>query len=104
MTRSDQQRKAIEVYCRELGEALNDGGFDMKIVFAVKTVDIPWNQERVKDLIWRQIQQAMFGKKSTTQLEKTEVSEIYEVVNRHIAENFGVHVEFPSEERVEKTT
>ena len=77
MTRSDQQRKAIEVYCRGLGEALNDGGIEMKAFFAVKSVDIPWNQERVKDLIWRQVQMAMVGKKSTTQLEKTEVSDIY---------------------------
>lgn len=97
--RTDQQRKAIEVFCRELGEALNDGGIEMKHFFAVKTVDIPWNQERVKDLIWRQVQQPMTGKKSTTQLNKDEVSDIYEVVNRHIAENFGVHVAFPQEDK-----
>lgn len=99
-TRTDQQRKSIEVYCRLLGEALNDAGFDMKQFFAVKTVDIPWNQARVKDLIWRQVQQAMTGKKSTTQLDVPEVSEIYDVVQRHIAENFGIHVEFPSEDQV----
>jgi len=30
--RTDQQRKALEVYCRLLAEALNDSGLDMQIV------------------------------------------------------------------------
>ncbi len=98
--RTGQQRKAIEVFCRELGEALNDGGLDLKKFFAVKTVSLPWSQERVKDLIWRPIQQAMYGKKSTTQLEKMEVSEIYEIINRHMADNFGLHVEFPDKVKI----
>ena len=95
-----KQRAAIEVYCRLLSEALNDAGIEMKTFFKVKVVDIPWSQARVKDLIWRQVQQPMTGKKSTRQLDVVEVSEIYNVVQRHIAENFGVHVEFPSEERL----
>ena len=99
---TEQQQKAIEVYCRLLGEALNDAGFDMKQFFAVKEVSIPWSQERVKDLIWRQIQQVMFGKKSTTQLNTVEVSEIYDVVQRHIAENFGIHVSFPSDDQLQE--
>lgn len=96
--RTDQQRKAIEVFCRELGNALNDAGYETKAVMAVKQVDVPWTQSTVKDLLWRPIQVAMLQKSSTTELDTPEVSKVYEVLNRHIASNFGVSVPFPSVE------
>lgn len=100
--RTDQQRKAIEVYCRELAEALNDAGYEMKAVLAVKEVDVPWTQERVKDVLWKTIQEAATEdhKTSTTQLDVMEVDRVYSILDRHISSNFGVHVEFPSEERM----
>lgn len=96
--RTVQQRKAIEVFCRELGKALNDAGYETKAVMAIKQVDIPWSQSTVKELLWRPIQTAMLEKSSTTKLDRKEVSQVYEVLNRHIASNFGVSVPFPSDE------
>ncbi len=98
MPRTDQQRKAIEVYCRELAEALNDAGYEMKAVMEVKDVDIPWTQKSVKEVLWRPIQIAMKDKVSTTEIEKLDVSDIYRVLDRHISSNFGVHIEFPNQE------
>ena len=99
--RTDQQRKAIEVYCRELAEALNDSGYEMKAVLAVKHVDVPWTQERVKDVLWKPLQEIVTEdhKKSTTQLDISEVDRVYSILDRHISSNFGVHVEFPSKDR-----
>jgi len=37
---------------------------------------------------------------STTDLDKLDVSEIYKVIDRHMSEKFGVHVDFPSDERM----
>ena len=103
--RTDQQRKAIEVYCRELAEALNDSGFELKAVLKVKQADVPWNQDLVKEILWKSIQQSATisedypeGKKSTTQLDIMEVDRVYSILDRHISSNFGVHIEFPSEE------
>ena len=96
--RTVKQQAAIEVYCRELAEALNDAGYEMKAVLAVKHVDIPWTQERVKDVLWKPIQEAATDKKSTTQLDTMEVDRVYSILDRHISSNFGVHIEFPSEE------
>lgn len=93
--RSPQQRKSIELYCKLLADALNDGGFDMKAVLEVKTVDVPWSQDMVKEVLWRGIQIPMLDKASTTELETDEVDRVYKVLDRHIAQNFGVHVEFP---------
>ena len=96
--RTDQQQKAIEVYCRELSEALNDAGFEMKKVLAVKQVDIPWSQKTVKEILWRPIQEAMLEKGSTTELDIMEVDKVYRVLDRHISSNFGVSISFPNRE------
>jgi hypothetical protein len=96
-TRSDQQNKAIHLFCRLLADALNDAGLDVRKTMK-QDFDVPWNETLVKELIWKEVQKAMFNKKSTTQLSKTEVGDVYEVINRNIAERHGVYVPFPSEE------
>jgi len=94
--RTTAQNNAIHLYCELLAEALNNAGYEMKEVFKVMEVDIPWNKDRVKDLIWKKIQAPMTEKFSTTELNTKEVGEVYKVVDRAISSNFGVHVEFPS--------
>ena len=89
------QNKAIHKYCSMLAEAFNDAGLDMNNVLAEGT-RIPWSEERVKELIWRKVQVAALGKESTTKLETFEVSQVYDIVNRHISQTFGVFVPFPS--------
>ena len=103
--RSPQQRKAMEVYFRELAEALNAAGYDMKKVLEVKTVDVPWSQELVKEVLWKSIQEPMYpetvdedGVVHTARCPMDGVDKVYEVLNRHIASNFGVSIPFPSHE------
>ena len=99
MKRTDQQRKAIEVYCRESAKALNDAGFNLKAILEAKPIDVECTQENIKDTIFKPIVQALYPEKtSTTQLTTGEVTHVYEVMNRWLAEHFGVHVPFPSEE------
>ena len=95
--RTDQQRKAIEVYCRELATALNDAGLDQRAVLAQmrEGIEIPWSQESVKDTLWRRVQVAIIGKESTTKLSTDEVSRVYDVLNRWTGQTFGVSVPFP---------
>jgi len=55
--------------------------------------------------IWRSVQKAMLGKKSTTELEKTsdEIADIAEHLNRFFAEKFNLEgIEFPSQERIDQ--
>jgi hypothetical protein len=96
--RTDQQRKAIEVFCSLLADEFNKAGLDKRAVFAKlrEGVEIPWDQGGVKNDIWRLIQIAAIGKESTTDLHTDEVSKVYELVNRFTAERLGVHVPFPS--------
>jgi len=92
--RSPKQRAALEVYCRMLGESLNDAGYDMRRVLKSE-VEIPWNQETVKEYIWRPIQKLVTGDESTTQPDRDEYPEIFEVIYRHMVEKFGVVVAWP---------
>lgn len=95
--RSDQQRKAIEVYCNELAKAMNAAGLDQRAVLASmrEGVEIPWSQDRVKDTLWREVQKAMLDKTSTTNLSRQEVSQVYEALNRWTSQTLGVSVPFP---------
>jgi len=87
----------LHLYCERLAEALNDAGLDMKTVLK-PGVEIPWTKESVKLHLWKPIQKAMTDTDSTREMETTDPSEIYEVLNRHLAQKFGVSVRWPSEE------
>lgn len=95
--RTLQQNKALHKYFELLSEALNDAGLDMKATLRPE-IDIPWTPENVKNNLWRPIQKALLNKESTTELDKVDPSLVYEILNRNLAEKFGIHVPFPSED------
>jgi hypothetical protein len=78
-----------------LADALNDSGYDMKKTLR-QDIEIPWNKDRVKEFIWKPVQKAMIGEESTTQMNTVDPSEIYETINRHMGEKFGISVPWPS--------
>jgi len=95
--RTTQQNKAIHKYCSLLAQAFNDSGLDMKAVLAEKEAEVSWSMDSVKEVIWKQIQVAMYpDKASTTQLETNEVSLVYNQIARHMAVKFNIDVPFPS--------
>lgn len=97
--RTSQQRKAIEVFCRNLAEVLNDSGMDMQAVFSVKEVSVPWSQDTVKDVLFRPIMKAMFDIDSTADLERADCSRVHAVLCKNLSEKLGVTCpEWPSKE------
>ena len=91
------QNNCIYGYCRELSKAFNDAGYDMETILA-KGTKIPWTENSVKKLIWDKVQIKATEKDSSTKLLTNEVSFVYDIVNRHLSETFGVFVLFPSRE------
>lgn len=89
------QNRALHKYCDMLADALNDAGYDMKKVIK-QEVDIPWSQQSAKEFLWRPIQKAVTGIGSTTKPETSQYSAIYEVLNRHMSQKFGVSVPWPT--------
>lgn len=97
--RTLQQNKALHKYLDELSQALNSAGLDMRAVLK-PGVDIPWSKEMAKQFLWSPIQKIMVDADSTTDLSTKDVQAIYQTLDRHISEKFGVSVSWPSEERM----
>ena len=94
--RSPNQNAALHKLYEQLAYDLNSQGLTIQKVLA-QTMELDWNKNTVKDLIWRPTQIALTNKRSTTELDRvSEINEIYEHVNRFISQ-FGVHVPFPSQ-------
>ena len=94
-TRTAKQNRAIHKYLTMLADDLNAGGWSVQQVLA-QAVAREWTQEGAKENLWKPIQHALYDTDSTTQLETVQVSEVYEILNRHTSELFGVGMPFPS--------
>lgn len=93
--RTEQQNRALHLWFELLAETLNDGGYSVQLVLKEK-MDLNWDKEKIKELLWRPAQQAILGKTSTTELKKQEdIDKVFDHLNRHISEKFGVSVQFP---------
>lgn len=95
------QNRALHLWFRLLAETLNDAGLDMRQVIR-EEVEIPWTESAVKEYLWRPVQKAMLQKQSTTEANRTDYTEVRDVIARHLGQRFGVEVpEWPSVEREE---
>ena len=97
--RTNAQNDSIHLFCRMIADAANGAGYEMKIGSPLLSfnVEVPWTQESVKERIWRPVQTAKYpDRKSTTKLERGEVSEIADVIIRHLGETKGLIISFPS--------
>jgi len=95
------QNRAIHTYFSMLADSLNNAGYDVRKAMR-HDVPIPWTERLVKELIWRKVQKAMFDIESTTKLDVSQISDVYEVINRYTAESFCVSVAFPEKDRLIK--
>lgn len=96
-TRTTQQNRALHLFCRMLADQLNSAGLDMKVVLKPE-VSISWTDKTVKEYLWKPLLNALFLKKSTTEMTTQEPTVVWEHLNRHLGERFGLSIpEFPSE-------
>ena len=87
-TRSSRQQAALEVWCRMIADMLNE----QEIYRAVKSpiykegeMPAPWDQENVKNEIWRPVQKALTGEESTTRPTPQQYIEVQD----HLIRAFG---------------
>jgi len=93
--RTALQNRSMQKYWRMICERLNDSGWTKKKYYEVKEVDIGWTPESVGDDIWRGIQEAMYGHRSTSKLETHQVSKVYEIMDKHLSTTCGSDVSVP---------
>lgn len=93
--RSIQQNKAMHKLFNEVSNELISQGIDQRaVLMALEGYACPVTPEFLKE-VWRSIMFTMFRKTSTTQLTTKEMTDCYEVFNKFLGENFGVHLDFP---------
>lgn len=97
--RTNRQNKALHVLFNLLAGELNENGLDMRKTLKPE-VDIPWSGPSVKEFLWRPIQKAQLTKESTTELTTVEIDQVFDTINRHLGERFGLHIPFPSIDEV----
>ena len=93
--RTDRQNRALHLWFKQLAEALNEAGFDMRATIR-EDLDIPWNEKTVKEYLWRPVQKQYLLERSTTKLKTKDIDKIFDIINKAIGERTGVHVPFPS--------
>lgn len=95
-----QQQKALHAWFGMVAEVLNEDGKTMAMVLNKFIVDAPATKNSIKELVWKPLQQGLYGKKSTTELlKREEIDKIYDTLNKFFAENLEVALPpFPSVE------
>ncbi len=93
--RTSQQNRALHLYFTLLATALNDAGMDMRKTIR-RDVDIQWTSYSIKEFLWKPLQKALTGKKSTARIKTKDIDKVYDALNKVIGERTGVSVEFPS--------
>lgn len=93
--RTKQQNRALHVLFQLYANTLNEVGLDMRKTLKPE-INIPWSGNSVKEFLWRPIQKAQLNKESTTELTTVEIDQIFDTINKHMGERFGLYTPFPS--------
>lgn len=97
--RTGAQNAALHLWYRQVAEECQKHGVEASAVFA-KTHDIQMTENTVK-VLWKALQEALFGKKSTTELKKTgEIDKLQDHFIRFFGEKFELELPpFPNEDK-----
>lgn len=90
--RTLSQNASIRLFCKWISVIYNDAGYTFTNVFGFESI---WTPNLVYETIWRVHQIQLYGKISSTQLLKNEVSLIADTIIDNLAMQ-GYSLEFPS--------
>lgn len=95
-SRTDQQRKALEVYCSIMAKLLTeDGQTQNSVIDLIKNgFELPITQEWVK-IIFRKTGFDSYGKKSTSKLTTVEMIDTYKAVDAGFGQLVGIRADWP---------
>ena len=97
--RTLKQNAALHLMFTHLADELNQTGWDMRKTLK-PAVEIPWTPQTIKQYLFKPIMQAQLQKQSTTELTTVEIDKVVDTLTRHLGQNTGVTVEFPSVESI----
>lgn len=93
--RTLSQNAALHLLFTQLAEELTAKGFDMRTIIR-DDIEIEWTPWAVKHHLWKKLQKALIGKKSTTQLSRHgDIEVVYDNLNKIITERTKGEVSLP---------
>lgn len=95
--RTNKMNRSLHRYCSELATELQNAGVPLEVF--VHLIEADYTMEAVKE-VFRAFARAKFHKSSTADLTTKEIQEVYEEMNRHVAQ-FGIHIAWPSIEETD---
>jgi hypothetical protein len=94
--RTPQQNKSLHRLFSDISNSLIEQGIDQRtIIEGLRGYDAPVTPEFIKE-VWKTIQYTMYRTTSTTELQTTQYDKVYDVLNKFLGEEFGIHCEIPS--------
>jgi len=96
-TRSSLQNRSLHKYFDLIAKSLNEAGYyySRPSVMTGEIIEVPFNEEIIKESLWREIQMTLFNIKSTTKLTSRMINEIIDVITNWLAAK-GIQVDFPN--------
>ena len=92
MSRTETQNNCLHRWCDEIAKRLNDAGFGVKglLKLMAERFEVPWSTTLVKGILYKPVMESQTGKKSTTELDTVEPSEICDIVGARVSELTGI--------------
>lgn len=93
--RTLKQNNSLHLGASQIADLLVEHGISLQV--ALKNLDVRPTMNTIKDA-YRDIAKAKFGVKSTADLTKTQINEVWVDLTRAISESTGLEISFPSQE------
>lgn len=93
-TRTNPQNNSLHLLFKQISDECLAKGIEMRELVK-DDFPIPVTPENIK-MLWKLLQKAMFGTKSTTELKKTgQIEQVYDTFNKILAERTGGEISLP---------
>lgn len=100
-TRTTRQNSALHLLFTIISSQLNEMGIEYQYFgLKGKVMSMMHTPHIVKEFVWRPIQMALYGIKSTTKINTEQINEIVDVLAKFFSEK-GIVIQFPSKEQIE---
>ena len=84
--RTDRQNRAIHAFCDHLGRALNEAGLYIHLFPWKEGAEVEWKGKKdTKPRLWIPLQEAITGKRHSSDLTPQEVDQVYQPLAKKIS-------------------
>lgn len=99
--RTDAQNNSIHLYLSWVARELINKGYTIQdVVEKIRKAEITPTTENLKEVMWKPMQQAVLKTKSTRELSKTDVDEVYAPLSMWLSKEFQIDLPFPSNQTI----